>query len=148
MIRWYFRLFIWARFLWQVSRIPLRLMPLHPDRCGGLGFLGGVSYAFTPVLVAQGVVVAGTIGNRIFYAGATLVQFKLELIAIVAVMIFVVLGPSLVFSVQLAAAKRAGLREYGTLAHAYVREFDRKWMRGRGSARRAVYRQRRHPVAC
>ena len=129
-VRWYFRLFIWARFLWQVSRIPLRLMPLHPDRCGGLGFLGGVSYAFAPVLVAQGVVVAGTIGNRIFYAGATLVQFKLELIAIAAVMIFVVLGPSLVFAWQLAAAKRAGLREYGTLAHAYVREFDGKWMRG------------------
>lgn len=129
-IRWYFRLFIWARFLWQVSRIPLRLMPLHPDRCGGLGFLGGISYAFAPVLVAQGVVVAGTIGNRIFYAGATLVEFKLELIAIVAVMIFVVLGPSLVFSVQLAAAKRSGLREYGTLAHSYAREFDRKWMRG------------------
>ena len=40
LLRWYFRLFIWARFLWQVSRIELRLMPTHPDRCGGLGFLG------------------------------------------------------------------------------------------------------------
>jgi len=28
------------------------------------------------------------------------------------------------------AAKRAGLREYGTLAQQYVREFDRKWLRG------------------
>ena len=130
LIRWYFRLFIWARFLWQVSRIDLRLMPLHPDRCGGLGFLGGVSHAFAPVLVAQGVVLAGTIGNRIFYAGATLLEFKLELIAMVAVMVFVVLGPLLVFAPLLAAAKRAGLREYGTLAHSYVREFDRKWMRG------------------
>ena len=41
LLRWYFRLFIWARFLWQVSRIELRLMPTHPDRCGGLGFLAG-----------------------------------------------------------------------------------------------------------
>jgi hypothetical protein len=130
LMRWYFRLFIWARFLWHVSRLDLRLMPLHPDRCGGLGFLGGVSHAFAPVLVAQGVVLAGTIGNRIFYAGATLLEFKLELIAMVAVMVFVVLGPLLVFAPQLAAAKRAGLREYGTLAHAYVREFDQKWMRG------------------
>ena len=34
--RWYFRMFVWARFLWQVSRIELTLMPTHPDRVGGL----------------------------------------------------------------------------------------------------------------
>ncbi len=45
-------------------------------------------------------------------------------------MVFAVLGPLLVFSPQLAAAKRAGLREYGTLAQRYVREFDQKWLRG------------------
>ena len=56
------------------------------------------------------------ISSRIFYAGATLPQFKLELIGLVAVMVFAVLGPLLVFGPQLAAAKRAGLREYGTLA--------------------------------
>ena len=54
LLRWYFRLFVWARFLWQVSRIELRLVPTHPDRCGGLGFLGAVAYAFAPVLLAQG----------------------------------------------------------------------------------------------
>ena len=70
------------------------------------------------------------IANRIFYAGATLPEFKVELIGLVAVMVFAVLGPLLVFSPQLAAAKRAGLREYGTLAQRYVREFDRKWLRG------------------
>ena len=40
LLRWYFRLFIWARFLWQVSRIELMFVPTHPDRCGGVGFLG------------------------------------------------------------------------------------------------------------
>ena len=45
-------------------------------------------------------------------------------------MVFAILGPLLVFSPKLAAAKRAGLREYGTLAQRYVREFDHKWLRG------------------
>jgi hypothetical protein len=40
------------------------------------------------------------------------------------------LGPLLVFAPGLAAAKRRGLREYGLLADRYVREFDRKWVRG------------------
>ena len=120
LLRWYFRLFIWARFLWQVSRIELKLMPTHPDRCGGLGFLALVSHAFAPLLLAQGALLAGMMANRIFYAGAKLPEFKVEIIGLVAVMVFAVLGPLLVFAPKLAAAKRAGLREYGTLAQRYV----------------------------
>ena len=130
LLRWYFRLFIWTRFLWQVSRIELSLMPTHPDRCGGLGFLASVGYAFAPLLVAQGALLAGLMANRIFYAGARLPEFKVELIGLVAVMVFALLGPLLVFGPQLEAAKRVGLREYGVLAQRYVREYDRKWLRG------------------
>jgi len=39
-----------------------------------------------------------------------------------------------VFTPQLAYAKRTGLREYGTLAERYVREFDAKWVRGHAPA--------------
>jgi len=130
LLRWYFRLFTWARFLWQVSRIDLTLMPTHPDRCGGLGFLASVSHAFAPVLLAQGAVLAGMMANRIFFAGAKLPQFNLEIIGLVTVMVFAILGPLLVFGPQLEAAKRVGLREYGTLAQRYAREFDHKWLRG------------------
>ena len=130
LLRWYFRLFIWTRFLWQVSRIDLRFMPTHPDRCGGMGFVSSVSNAFVPVLSAQGAVLSGLIANRIFYAGATLPEFKLELIGLVAVMVFAILGPLLVFAPKLAAAQRKGAREYGILAQRYVREFDQKWLRG------------------
>ena len=114
----------------RCRNIELRLVPTHPDRAGGLGFLGAVAYAFSPVLLAQGAMLGGMIANRIFYAGATLPEFKVEIIGLVALMVFAVLGPMLVFSPKLAAAKRAGLREYGTLAQRYVREFDGKWLRG------------------
>ena len=130
LLRWYYRLVIWTRFLWQVSRIELTLVPTHPDRSGGLGFLALVSFTFAPLLAAQGALLAGVMANRIFYAGAKLPDFKMELIGLVAVMVFAILGPMLVFGPKLAAAKRVGLREYGTLAQRYVREFDQKWLRG------------------
>jgi hypothetical protein len=130
LLRWYLRLFIWARFLWHVSRLELQLEPLHPDRCGGLGFLGWVSYAFAPLLLAQGVLLAGMMADRIFYAGAQLFDFKLDVVGLVAGVVFTILGPLLVFSPKLAAAKREGNREYGMLAMRYVREFNRKWLRG------------------
>lgn len=130
LLRWYFRLFIWARFLWQVSRLELKFVPTHPDRCGGIGFLAHVSLAFAPISLAQGCLLAGMMANRVFYAGAKLPEFKVELTGIVAMMLLAILGPLLAFIPKLAAAKRAGLREYGTLAQRYVREFDHKWLRG------------------
>jgi len=130
LIRWYFRLFIWARFLWQVSRIELSLVPTHPDRVGGLGFLSKTVYAFAPLAVAHGALLAGMLANRIFYLGAKLPEFKGEIGVMVIFLLCVVFCPFLVFAPQLAQAKRTGLREYGTLAERYVREFDAKWLRG------------------
>lgn len=130
LIRWYFRIFIWARFLWQVSRIELRLVPTHPDRLGGLGFLAGTVYAFTVLAVAHGALLAGQLANRIFFLGASLLDYKIEIGLLVVYMLFLVFGPLLVFAPRLAEVKRLGLREYGKLAERYVREFDAKWLRG------------------
>jgi hypothetical protein len=130
LLRWYYRILIWARFLWQVSRIDLSLIPTHPDRVGGLGFLANVVYAFTPLAVAHGAMLAGPIANRIFYLGAALPDFKVEIAVVVVFLLCLMFGPFFVFSPRLAYAKRTGLREYGTLAERYVREFDVKWLRG------------------
>jgi hypothetical protein len=130
LIRWYFRIFIWTRFLWQVARLDLSLVPTHPDRVGGLGFLSNVAFAFTPLAVAHGGLFSGFIANRIFYLGALLPQFKVEIAVLVIFMLVLVLGPLLLFTRRLAEAKRTGNREYGALAARYVREFDAKWLRG------------------
>ena len=80
--------------------------------------------------VAHGALLAGMLANRIIWLGATLPQFKAEIAVVVVFVLCVVLCPLLVFAPQLAQAKRTGLREYGTLAERYVREFDAKWLRG------------------
>lgn len=133
LIRWYFRLFIWTRLLWQVSRIELSLLPTHPDRVGGLGFLSNTVYAFMTLLAAHGAMLAAQFANRIFFAGAALTEFKAETGAMVVFLLCLVFGPLLVFAPQLAQAKRTGLSEYGMLAERYVREFDTKWLRGGSS---------------
>jgi hypothetical protein len=130
LLRWYFRLAIWIRFLWQVSRIQLALVPTHPDEVGGLGFLANTVYAFSVLLIAHGALLAGQIANRIFFAGASFFDFKLEIAVLVVFLMCVVFAPLLVFSLQLSWAKRRGLYEYGTFAEGYVRTFDRKWLRG------------------
>jgi hypothetical protein len=138
LLRWYFRLFIWTRFLWQVSRIRLNLIPTHPDELGGLGFLSNTVYAFTLLLVAHGAMLASQIAGRIFFLGTSLTEFKAEVAVIVFFVLCVVFGPLLVFSPQLVRAKRTGLLEYGAFAVRYVREFDSKWLRGAAPAGEAL----------
>lgn len=128
--RWYFRLFLWARFLWQTSRIKLNLIPTHPDHAAGLGFLGLSISAFSSFILAHGVLLAGLIANSIFFAGARLTD-SMWLIAGVAVyLLLIMIGPLLVFSPALMNAKRIGLRDYGMLASKYVSDFDQKWVHG------------------
>jgi hypothetical protein len=131
LLRWYFRVIIWVRFLWQVSRIELRLVPTHPDQLGGLGFLSNTAFAFGVLLMAHGAMLAAQIANRIFFASAKLQDFKEEIFLMLVFLLCLVFGPLLVFSPQLSRTKRQGLLDYGTLAERYVRDFDGKWLRDR-----------------
>lgn len=134
LLRWYFRIFIWTQFLWQIAQMPLSLLPTHPDRAGGLGFLGESAAAFAPFILAQGALVAGMIANRIFYEGASLLAFKPEIAAVVLFVLLITLGPLCSFALKLAQCKRLGMLEYGCLASRYVREFDYKWLRSQSQA--------------
>lgn len=130
LLRWYLRLLIWFFLLWRVSRLNLCLISTHPDRAGGLAFLGKSTYAFGPILFAQGALLAGLIASRILYEGQSLMSFKLEVVSLVGFFVLFLLGPLVMFTPQLARAKRKGLDAYGLLANRYVQGFEEKWVRG------------------
>jgi hypothetical protein len=129
-LRWYLRLVILFLLLWRVSRLNLRLMPTHPDRAGGIGFLSVISEAFAPIVFAQGALLAGLMATRIFYQGNSLMSFKLSILTLVGFFVLAILGPLTMFTPHLLRARRTGLIEFGTLATVYVAGFDEKWLRG------------------
>jgi hypothetical protein len=132
--RWYFRLVVWFLFLRRVSRLPLRVMPTHPDRAGGLGFLGLGAHAFVLVILAQSVALSAGLGSRMLFHGRTLLSFQYEIVAFVILQLLLVLGPPSVFMPTLLDLKRRGRREYGVLAARYTSEFHEKWIEGAAPA--------------
>jgi hypothetical protein len=130
LLRWYVRFFIWFRFLWQVSKIDLNLIPTHPDRAAGLAFLGKSVYAFGPILFAQGTMLAGLVASRVLYRGEALQAFQLQIGGFIAFFVVAILGPLVMFTPRLAAVRRRGLATYGQLAQQYVDRFDQRWVRG------------------
>jgi len=130
LLRWYFRLVIWIRLLWQVSRLELNLIPTHPDRCCGLGFLDGIVFAMAPFLLAHSCLVTGTLANRLVYEGAKLPDYYVEIGLLTVYLFLLTLGPLFLFLRSLFRARLLGLQVYGQFASDYVIAFDRKWIGG------------------
>ena len=138
LVRWYFRLFVWWWFLWHVRNFPLHFNLFHPDRAGGIGFLVGSVFAFTPVLIAHTILLSGMIVARIWYVGARLPSFKFEIVTAVIFLTLLPLVPLTFFVLQLDRAGRKAKREYGILASQYVEEFHQKWIEGHANERKEL----------
>lgn len=128
LLRWWYRVAIWFLLLLGIAQLPLRLLPLHPDRAGGIGFLDQATRFFCPLACAHGAMAAGWIANQIVHGGASLVDFKLELVAMTAIVVVLVMLPLLCFTPMLWTARRRGLKLYGALATRYAREFEGRWL--------------------
>jgi hypothetical protein len=132
--RWVWRAVIWYRFLWLMSKLDLRLIPTHPDRTGGLGFVGDTQRMFWGIVVGTSATLAGVLANEIVHGGATLESYKFSIAAYAVIVLVIFLAPLLMFTPLLVEAKEKGLREYGTLAISHNHMFHRKWVHGENPA--------------
>ena len=126
--RWILRMFIWSRFLYRMSRLDLKLVPTHPDRAGGIAFVGSNQRLFWMIVFAMGAVFAGVYGNEILYEGVQLSSVQGPAIAGAALLVFLIQAPGLFFFSMLRRTKRLGVFVYGDLALRYTTDFQRKWI--------------------
>jgi hypothetical protein len=130
LLGWLWRVLMWARFLFKVARLQLRLVPAHPDLAAGLGFLDLSLYAFAPVGFTIGVIAAGTTANQVLHHNASLAAFQKPLLALVVLVLALFVGPLLVFIPTLRREIRRGVFTYGALAHELGIRFENKWLAG------------------
>lgn len=130
-LRWLWRYIIWSLLLSRTSKLALRVIPTHPDRMGGLGFVGTAQTNFAILYFAIAAQAASFIGEEIVFEGAKLMSFKYMILAIVLIAPVIFLTPCLAFSSKLIEAKKRGLLEYSALADQYTKEFHEKWIEGK-----------------
>jgi hypothetical protein len=127
------RWLVWARVLVGLARIRIVLVPWHPDRRGGIGFLSDPSVGYCAmVLFAVSSVVCSEWGER-FALGETLRSFQPLLLLFAVVGSLVAFGPLFFFVPQLFRAKRQGLIEANSFATRFGRRFHRHWIQSRRS---------------
>ena len=84
---------LWTCFAFKLSRQNLKVVPTHPDRHGGIGFLGLTSAAFAPIAFSATAVIAATWRNEILHHGARLVDFKWPALVLITISALIALGP-------------------------------------------------------
>jgi hypothetical protein len=131
--RWVYRMILWIRFLWRMSRLDLLLYATHPDHAGGLGFLAGTQSSFAPIVFATAAVTSAIQFGRIQRGLTTLDAIQWMVLALVVVIYpLLLLGPLVVFYPLLARTRRAADLENSALAMRYARLFHERWGPRRG----------------
>ncbi|MFO0689446.1 MAG: hypothetical protein U0900_12125 [Myxococcota bacterium] len=127
-LRWCWRFVVWTLLLFRLSRLPLDLMPLHPDRCGGLGFLSLYPSIFTGFVFALSSVVAVTVLKELRFVALSTAEIQWMLGIWLAVVVLLFLGPLAVFVPVLRRTREEALIEYGRLVHQHHHAFRRRWL--------------------
>jgi hypothetical protein len=131
-LRWIFRLLLWWRSLWFMSRLPLRLIPTHADGVAGLGGLDMVQFHFAPLVLAISAVLSASFAVDIAAGAMSLNAVLSAAGAILLLDALLFVAPLLLFTPPLWTCKVKGLGRYMTLAENYSADFERKWLRGEG----------------
>ena len=131
LVAWFWRIvLVWSLFR-RVSKLDLSLVPTHPDRAGGLGFLAQVPSMFAPVVFAIGAVLASRWAHDIVYHGVHVKELRLQMGAFVILAILLFLSPLLAFVPLLARTKRQALLDYSSLVGRHGRLVRDRWIGGR-----------------
>lgn len=132
---WLWRLLVWAWLLSRIARIDLSLMPAHPDRAAGLGFVGYSLRALAPVGFAIGIVGAGVVADGVLRGVSSLTSSLVLAAVMTGFSLAVCALPLVAFMPKLLGQWWHGVFAYDALAFRFARPFDRRWISGAKSDR-------------
>src|SRR5262249_31271039 len=125
------KVIVWTRYLYRISRPRLVLVAAHPDKTGGIGFISDVQATFALIIFAYGISnVAAVIAYKVAIEKAPLtlppVWGPAVGFIIGAPALFTV--PLLMFTKQLARTKRRALAAYREQILRQSLAFESAWL--------------------
>jgi len=126
--RWLWRWLIWYRLLTMVSKVGLRIITQHPDKSGGLGFLGESPLPFGIFTFALSVVFSAMLAERVLFQDIILKEHYPLIGAFVVVCLLINVMPLISFIKPLSAARSKGIVDFHALVAEHHLNFEDKWI--------------------
>jgi|SoiMethySBSTD1v2_1073268.scaffolds.fasta_scaffold74018_3 hypothetical protein len=130
MLGWLWRIVLLAMLVGRLGRLDLSLVPSHPDRAGGLGFIERLPGAFAPVSLGISAMLASRWAHQIVHHGETLTALKLPALMFVIVWSLLLLAPLVPLIPVMHLARRAALASYAAMLAEQGRLVRRRWIDG------------------
>jgi hypothetical protein len=128
LLAWLWRLVLLGVLLRRIAGLRLSIVPSHPDRTGGLGFLEQVPAAFAPVVIAIAAVLASRWAHDVEFHDVALDALKMPAAIFLVTITGLVLAPLVAFSGPLRRARKRGVLDYAALVGEHGRRVHRKWI--------------------
>jgi hypothetical protein len=129
-LRWVWRLLVWIRFLYAMSRLDLQIVPTHADQAGGIAFLERAHVSLGILFAAFSAIISGDIAFRIYFDGAKFESFKIPILTILIIAEILSFAPLLLFVSLLERKKSEYTRKYSHLVLSMNRKFHESWIEG------------------
>jgi hypothetical protein len=134
LLGWLWRLILLALTLKRISKLDLLIVPTHPDRAGGLGFVERFPAAFGIVAFVMAMVIAGGWAHDAEFHALNVRSLAPMMGVALGVALVVYLSPYLAFAGPLARAKKQALLDYGALVARHGVGVRNKWILGDAKA--------------
>ncbi len=128
LLSWLWRVVLLFLLFGRIAKLNLSIVPTHPDRAGGLGFLERFPKAFLFVALAASSVLASRWAHDVVYHGVTVQSLRLPMIAFVILVVVLFLSPLFMFIGPLLRAKKRALLDYGALVGHHGRLVRERWI--------------------
>ncbi|CAN5446494.1 hypothetical protein BH11CYA1_BH11CYA1_46570 [soil metagenome] len=128
LLDWVFEYALWLYYFARTVRLPLQVVPTHPDGFGGLSFVSIGQTQFCLPAFAFSCAFCSVIGQMVKSGVAPIQSFANVGAAIVVLILVLFLAPLLMFTPTLVKAKRDAIFAYSNLCQQTCSAFTAKWL--------------------
>lgn len=131
LLAWLWRLVLLFILFKRIAGLELSLVPTHPDRCAGLGFMAKIPVMFVPVVLGIASVFASGWAHQVVYHDVAIASLRIEIIAFVVILPLLCVAPFISFLGLMLSTKKQGLLDYGDLIGRHGRLVRERWIDGK-----------------
>jgi len=131
LLAWLWRLTLLFILFKRIAGLELSLVPTHPDRCAGLGFMTKIPVMFVPVVLGISSVFASGWAHQVVYHDVAIASLRIEIIAFVVIVPLLFVAPFVAFLGLMLKTKKQGLLDYGDLIGRHGRLVRERWIDGK-----------------
>jgi hypothetical protein len=128
LLQWLWRYIVWIMLLYHFSKSPLKLLPTHADRSGGLGIIILAQRSFSFVFFAGSMVISGQLIVLIMNSRDAILLVQRVGIGYIILCLMLLLLPLLFFIGKLVKTKQWGLFRLSKLGTEMSRTFESDWL--------------------